>query len=78
MAMGKRARERQSELWVAVTEMPQALGHPFYRKLNALPGEHGLDGFVEGPCQHFYHDWPGRPSIPPGPRRPAGPSGSRR
>ena len=56
MAMGKRARERQSELWVAATEMPQALGHPFCRKLNGLPGEHGFDAFAEGPCQPFCHD----------------------
>ncbi len=56
MAMRKRARERQSEPWVAVTEMPQAPGRPFYRKLNGLSGEHGFDGFVEGPRQQFYHD----------------------
>ena len=53
MAMGKRATERQSELWVAVTEMPQAPGHPFYRKLNGLLGRHGCDAFVEGLCQPF-------------------------
>ena len=66
MAMGKRATERQSGLWVAVTEMPRAPGHPFYRKLNELLGQRGFDGFVEGLCQRFYHDWLGRPSIPPG------------
>jgi len=66
MAMGKRKMDRQSELWVAVTEMPQAPGHPFYRKLNALLGRHGFDAFVEGLCRPFYHDWLGRPSTPPG------------
>jgi len=66
MAMGKRQGERQSELWVAATEMPQAPGHPFYRKLNEVLAAHGFDGFVEGLCQKFYHDSLGRPSIPPG------------
>jgi len=66
MAMGKRKTERQSDLWVAVTEMPQSPGHPFYRKLNGLLTEHSFDGFVEGLCQQFYHDWLGRRSIPPG------------
>ena len=66
MAMGKRQRERQSELWVAATEMPQAPGHPFYRKLNEVLTAHGFDGFVEGLCQKFYHDSLGRPSVPPG------------
>ena len=66
MAMGKRQGERQPELWVAATEMPQAPGHPFYRKLNELLGGRGFDAFVEGRCQRFYHDSLGRPSIPPG------------
>jgi transposase len=66
MAMGKRQGERQSDLWVPVTEMPQAPGHPFYRKLNQLLAQHGFDSFVEGLCQPLYHDSLGRPSIPPG------------
>ena len=66
MAMGKRKVERQSDLWVAVTEMPHTPGHPFYRKLNELLTQHGFDAFVEGLCQQFYHDSLGRPSIPPG------------
>lgn len=66
MAMGKRKQERQAELWVAVTEMPQAPGHPFYCKLNQLLSEHGFDAFVEGLCHKFYHQELGRPGIPPG------------
>jgi transposase len=66
MAMGKRKTERQQELWIAGTDMPQAPGHPFYRKLNELLGEHGFDLFAEGLCQKFYHDGLGRPSVPPG------------
>jgi transposase len=66
MAMGKRKTERQQELWVATTDIPQAPGHPFYRKLNQLLAEHGFDSFVEGLCQKFYHEEIGRPSVPPG------------
>jgi transposase len=66
MAMGKRKTERQAGFWVATTEMPQSPGHPFYRKLNELLGEHDFDSFVEQLCQRFYHDSLGRRSIPPG------------
>ena len=66
MAMGKHKTERQQELWVATTDIPQAPGHPFYRKLNQLLAGHGFDPFVEGLCQKFYHEEIGRPSVPPG------------
>ena len=66
MAMGKQPTERQNELWLAATEMPEPPGHPFYRRLNELLGEQGFDRFVEGLCQRFYHEELGRPSIPPG------------
>jgi transposase len=66
MAMGKREGERQQDLWVPTTKMPQAPGHPFYRRLNGLLARHGFDRFVEGLCAKFYHDSIGRPSIPPG------------
>jgi transposase len=66
MAMGKRDRQRQEELWIATTQMPAPPGHPFYRKLNQLLAEHGFDAFVEGVCQKFYAEVMGRPSIPPG------------
>jgi len=66
MAMGKRKRERQEELWIAATAMPEAPGHPFYRRVNQLLSERGFDAFVEGVCSKFYHESLGRPSIPPG------------
>jgi transposase len=66
MAMGRRKTERQQELWVATMDIPQAPGHPFYRKLNQVLAEHGFDPFVEGICQEFYHEEIGRPSVPPG------------
>lgn len=66
MAMGKRASEQQEQFWIATGDMPQAPGHPFYRKLNDLLAEHEFDPFVEGLCEQFYHSTLGRPSIPPG------------
>lgn len=66
MAMGKRNTQQQQELWVATSDIPDAPGHPFYRKLNQLLAEHRFDPLVEGLCQKFYHDELGRPSVPPG------------
>ena len=66
MAMGKRKTVRQQELWIAATDLPDAPGHPFYRKLSALLDEGGFDAFVEPLCQKFYHEELGRPSVPPG------------
>jgi len=59
MSMGKRTRNRQSEL-------PRTAGHPFYERLNGLFNEHGFDDFVEGLCAKFYADRMGRPSLAPG------------
>jgi transposase len=53
-------------LWLATTEMVEAPGHPFYRKLNELLAAHGFDPFAEELCQKFYHRELGRPGIPPG------------
>jgi hypothetical protein len=48
MAMGKRVRERQPEMWVATTNFPTAASHPFYTRLNQRLAEHYFDDFVEG------------------------------
>jgi len=66
MAMGKRKTQRQGDLWIATAAIPEAPGHPFYRRLNALLAEAGFDAFVEDLCQRFYHESIGRPGIPPG------------
>ncbi len=66
MAMGKRKTERQNELWIATTDIPETPGHPYYRRLNRLLATHDFDAFVEGLCQRFYHASLGRPGIPPG------------
>ena len=48
MAMGKKKRRQQEDLWVATSELPRTAGHPFYERLNGLFNEHGFDDFVEG------------------------------
>jgi len=66
MAMARRKRKRQEELWIAASDVPRGPGHPFYTKLNELLAKRGFDEFVEQRCATFYHDSLGRPSIPPG------------
>lgn len=66
MAMGRRNRERQGELWIATQDVPQSTGHPFYQKLNRLLAEAEFDEYVESLCGPFYAAHRGRPGIPPG------------
>ena len=67
MGMGKRASERQRDLFIATDELAQSQGHPFYRKLNELLAESDFDRYVEAICAPYYEaGGPGRPSIPPG------------
>lgn len=53
-------------MWVAVSELPKSVSHPFYEKLNGLLAEHGFDEFVEAQCRSFYAEKMGRPSLAPG------------
>jgi transposase len=67
MAMGRRAKQRRQEtLWIAHTELPRTVAHPFYEQLNRLLEERGFDDFVEGQCARFYAERMGRPSLMPG------------
>jgi transposase len=68
MAMGRRAKQRQpqSDFWIAHTELPRTVGHPFYERLNQLLAERGFDEFVEVQCERFYAETMGRPSLTPG------------
>ena len=45
MAMGNRKRERQPTMCVPTTDLPMAMSHPFYTRLNQLLREHGFDDF---------------------------------
>ena len=66
MAMGKRKRDRQPNMWVAATDFPTAASHPFYTRLNQLLRAQGFDDFAEAQCATFYAETMGRPSLPPG------------
>src|SRR5690554_4900120 len=66
MAMGKRQREQQPELWISHTHMPRSQGHPFYEAPNGVLGQFGFDDWVEQACQRFYHERLGRPGVAPG------------
>ena len=68
MAMGKRGQQRQeqTEFWIAHTELPRSVGHPFYERLNQVLEEGKFDEFVEGQCERFYAETMGRPSLVPG------------
>lgn len=65
MALGRRGRERQGELWVATGDVPRAPRHLFYEKLNEVLKSSRFDGLLEELCEEYYAK-NGRPSIPPG------------
>ena len=65
--MGRRAKQRRQEaLWIAHTELPRTVAHPFYEQLNRLLEERNFDEFVEQQCCRFYAERMGRPSLVPG------------
>lgn len=66
MAMGRRSRQQQQDLWVGAGDLPRGPGHPFYRRLNEILDQHGFDAHVEELCAAFYAKVMGRPSLPPG------------
>src|SRR5467141_368996 len=67
MGMGRREQQRrQEELWIAHTDLPRTVGHPFYEQLNRLLEERGFDEYVEQQCARFYAEKMGRPSLAPG------------
>lgn len=66
MALGRRKKERQPELWVASQDMARAPRHVFYGRLNRLLAEAGFDAFIESLCEPYYASGRGRPGIPPG------------
>ena len=66
MALGRRNRECQPELWVATGDLARAPRHVFYERLNGLLAEAGFDSFLETLCEPYYATGRGRPGIPPG------------
>src|SRR6266851_9534122 len=67
MGMGRKEQQRrQEELWIAHTDLPRTVGHPFYEQLNRLLEGRGFDEYVEQQCARFYAAKMGRPSLVPG------------
>lgn len=66
MAMGRRERARQDDLWVMTADLPGSAGHPFYDRMNRTLSEAKFDEFVQKACRKFYADKMGRPSLAPG------------
>src|SRR5216110_2365460 len=67
MAMGRKARQRRQEaIWIAQTDLPRTVAHPFYEQLNQLLEERSFDEWVEQQCTRFYAERMGRPSLAPG------------
>jgi len=65
--MGRRAKQRRQELpWIAHTELPRSVAHPFDEQLNRLLEERSFDDFVERESARFYAERMGRPSPVPG------------
>jgi len=65
MAMGKRRKQSQGQLWVETVALAKAPGHPFYDRLSKILDQNGFDAFVEKCCAKFYSTNRGRPSLPP-------------
>jgi transposase len=65
--MGRREKQRrQEEFWIAHTELPRTVAHPFYERLNQVLEARGFDEWVEQQCAGFYAEKMGRPSLAPG------------
>jgi len=65
MAMGRRRKRRQRQMFIEARSLARSPGHPFYEKLTAVLDEQGFDPFVEEKCAEFYAEKMGRPSLPP-------------
>lgn len=65
--MGRRAKQRRQEaIWIAHTDLPRTVAHPFYEQLNRLLEERGFNEWVEEQCARFYAEKMGRAGLAPG------------
>src|SRR6266851_4857889 len=65
MAMGKR-KPKQEPLFFSAQEIPKAVSHPFYSKVNEILERNKVDKRLEHLCARFYKPVMGRPSMAPG------------
>lgn len=66
MGRKNRGEEQQEPFWIARTELPRTVAHPFYEQVNRVLEKHGFDRFAESACAQFYASAMGRPSLAPG------------
>ena len=66
MSMGSRKCESQGQMFIAISDLPAVMGHPFYEKLNQALRSLQFDRQIEDHCRKFYDASVGRKSIPPG------------
>jgi transposase len=65
--MGRKSEAGQQEsMWIARTQLPRTVAHPFYEQVNRLLEKSDFDRFAEGACAQFYASTMGRPSLAPG------------
>jgi transposase len=48
------AGARQSTMWIATSDLPRTVAHPFYESLNRILDQAEFDGHVERLCAPFY------------------------
>src|SRR5437016_12850193 len=62
MAMGRKARQRRQEaIWIAQTDLPRTVAHPFYEQLNRLLEERSLtNGWNSSAPGSTRSEWGGR------------------
>ena len=56
MAMGKKKRRQQEDLWVATSELPRTAGHPFYESNQKWPLNWFELAGVSLPRAHLKHN----------------------
>lgn len=66
MALGRRRRHRQQEMFISPAEVAKAPAHPFYSAVNRVLREAKFDDRVEELARPYYASGIGRPSLPPG------------
>ncbi len=63
----RKRRERQQDLWIAISDVVATPGNAFYDRLNRILDDHKFDQKVESVCRKFYKKSAyGRPSMAPG------------
>ena len=63
MAMGKRRKQRQGQIWIEEKALAKGPSHPFYQRLNEALERHGFDVFVESLATKVYAPQLGWPSV---------------